>query len=202
MDGAADIRCGVADPATCGLPAVRENSEKSPEWTSWVRHKALYISYLRSSWRSTLREPGREAERPAEGGSRERRQGARWGHMTAPHRPAAPAPGLRRELLFRLSGSNVARPPLLGNGRLRTCSGGFSLIVLTICASRGLAPPAGAPPSILRYYTNKAILWMTIQLTMILGSLRWRSCTDPVFACAIVCPGESGELLAWQKASR
>jgi hypothetical protein len=49
VDGAAGIRCGLADPATCGLPAVRENSEKSPEWASWVRHKAFYIIYLRSS---------------------------------------------------------------------------------------------------------------------------------------------------------
>ena len=86
--------------------------------------------------------------------------------MTAIRRPAGPAPGLRRELLCRLRGSNVARPPLLGNGRLRTCSGGFSLIVLIIYASRGLATPAG-PLSILRYYTiNKAILWTTIQLTI------------------------------------
>jgi hypothetical protein len=31
VDGAADIRCGVADRAIRGfLPAVRENSEKSP----------------------------------------------------------------------------------------------------------------------------------------------------------------------------
>src|ERR1700730_944556 len=65
------------------------------------------------------------------------------------------------------------------------CSGGFSLIVLTICASRGLAPHAGAPPSILRYYTKKAILWMTIQL----GSLRWRSCTDPRVRLCYSVPG-------------
>jgi len=62
--------------------------------------------------------------------------------MTAIRRPAAPVAGLERALLFRLKGSNVARP-LLGDGRPRTCSGGFSLIVLTICASRKLATPAG-----------------------------------------------------------
>jgi hypothetical protein len=139
VDGAADIRCGLADPATCGLPAVRENSEKALEWVSWVRYKAFYISDLGPSWRSTLREHGREAERPAEGGSRESRQGARCRRTTAWRRP--PAHLLRRSLLDRF---NHMRLPRVGDARR-------------------------APQSILRYYTNEAILWMPIQLTIHLG---------------------------------
>ena len=75
--------------------------------------------------------------------------------MTAICRPAVAAAGLQPELLFRVKGSNVARPlvarPHLGDGRPRTCSGGFLLDRFNHIRLPWVGAARRAPPSILRY---------------------------------------------------
>src|ERR1700730_13112523 len=116
--------------------------------------------------------------------------------MTAIGQPAAPAADLQRGLFFRLKGSDARQttpwrrplPHLLRRFLLDRIN---HMYPPHAPPSRALPPPCRTSRSAFRYYTNKAILWITIKLTVILGSVRWRPCTDPRVRLCYSVPGRT-----------